>query len=107
MADRAKRYSDNVPGKYYIDDQCTDCDLCRESAPDNLGATMKRAVRMSFASRLPPRRLHAARWAWQAVLLRRWEMTGTSHIIGAMRRRGGVSGSLLVAFGHICQYPVI
>ena len=36
MADFALRYPENVPGKYYIDDQCTDCDLCRESAPDNI-----------------------------------------------------------------------
>lgn len=27
------RYPLNVPGKYYINDQCTDCDLCRETAP--------------------------------------------------------------------------
>ncbi|WAC19118.1 ferredoxin [Luteolibacter sp. SL250] len=27
------RLPDNVPGKYYVDDQCLDCDLCRETAP--------------------------------------------------------------------------
>lgn len=30
------RYPLNVPGKFYVDDQCTDCDLCREYAPDNI-----------------------------------------------------------------------
>ncbi|MAS93999.1 MAG: hypothetical protein CMO55_12460 [Verrucomicrobiales bacterium] len=30
------RYPLNAPGKFYIDDQCTDCDLCREYAPDNI-----------------------------------------------------------------------
>ena len=35
MAAFANRYSDNVPGKFYVDDQCIDCDLCRETAPDN------------------------------------------------------------------------
>jgi ferredoxin len=30
------RYPLNIPGKYYINDQCTDCDLCRESAPNNI-----------------------------------------------------------------------
>lgn len=35
MADFSKRYSDNVPGKFYVDDQCIDCDLCRETAPGN------------------------------------------------------------------------
>ncbi|HTS19658.1 MAG TPA: ferredoxin [Verrucomicrobiae bacterium] len=35
MAAFANRYSDNVLGKFYVDDQCIDCDLCRETAPDN------------------------------------------------------------------------
>ena len=35
MADKANRYPENVPGKYYVDDQCIDCDLCRETAPNN------------------------------------------------------------------------
>jgi len=35
MAVFTNRYSDNVPGKFYVDDQCIDCDLCRETAPDN------------------------------------------------------------------------
>src|SRR5205085_12058975 len=35
MADVANRYPENVPGKYYVDNQCIDCDLCRETAPNN------------------------------------------------------------------------
>lgn len=35
MADIADKYEDNVTGKYYCDDQCIDCDLCRETAADN------------------------------------------------------------------------
>jgi ferredoxin len=35
MADLANKYSENVTGKYYVDNQCIDCDLCRETAPDN------------------------------------------------------------------------
>ena len=35
MADAANKYSENVEGKYYVDNQCIDCDLCRETAPDN------------------------------------------------------------------------
>ena len=27
------RAPENVPGKYYVSDQCLDCDLCRETAP--------------------------------------------------------------------------
>lgn len=35
MADAANKYSQNVSGAYYVDDQCIDCDLCRETAPAN------------------------------------------------------------------------
>ena len=35
MADAAHKYPENVQGKFYVDDQCIDCDLCRETAPAN------------------------------------------------------------------------
>ena len=35
MADKADKYSDNVTGKMYVDTQCIDCDLCRQTAPGN------------------------------------------------------------------------
>lgn len=35
MADIANKYSENVGGKFYVDNQCIDCDLCRETAPNN------------------------------------------------------------------------
>ena len=35
MADVANRYPQNVAGLFYVDDQCIDCDLCRETAPAN------------------------------------------------------------------------
>ena len=35
MADLANRYPENVPGKFYVDTECIDCDLCRETAPAN------------------------------------------------------------------------
>ncbi len=31
----ANKYVENVAGKFYVDDQCIDCDLCRETAPAN------------------------------------------------------------------------
>jgi len=36
MADFTHRYPLNVPGKYYITGQCTDCDLCHQYAPQNI-----------------------------------------------------------------------
>jgi ferredoxin len=35
MADVSNKYPENVSGAYYCDDQCIDCDLCRETAPAN------------------------------------------------------------------------
>ena len=35
MADIENKYPENVAGKYYVDNQCIDCDLCRETAPAN------------------------------------------------------------------------
>ena len=35
MADIANKYAENVSGKFNCDDQCIDCDLCRETAPAN------------------------------------------------------------------------
>jgi len=35
MAIFSDRYNENIHGKFYVDHQCIDCDLCRETAPDN------------------------------------------------------------------------
>ena len=33
MADKNNRLPQNVPGPWYVDSNCIDCDLCRETAP--------------------------------------------------------------------------
>ena len=35
MATKEDKYEDNAAGKYYCDTECIDCNLCRETAPDN------------------------------------------------------------------------
>lgn len=35
MADKAKKWDTNAPGRFYVDDTCIDCDACRSEAPDN------------------------------------------------------------------------
>ena len=35
MADPNDRVPENDPGTYYVDSQCIDCDVCRDTAPDN------------------------------------------------------------------------
>ena len=33
MADVGSKFEENTPGKFYVDEECIDCDLCREIAP--------------------------------------------------------------------------
>ena len=33
MADPLDRNPENVPGPFFVDNSCIDCDLCRETAP--------------------------------------------------------------------------
>ena len=46
MANRNERLPENVPGPYYVDSTCIDCDLCRNTAPeffrrnDEIGCTV-------------------------------------------------------------------
>ena len=35
MANRSERLSENVTGKFYVDSQCIDCDVCRVTAPES------------------------------------------------------------------------
>jgi ferredoxin len=44
----------NVPGKFFVDDQCLDCDLCRDIAPNNFSRDDARGV--AYVSRQPSRR---------------------------------------------------
>lgn len=33
MACKDDKWPENAKGKFYVDEQCIDCDLCRETAP--------------------------------------------------------------------------
>ncbi len=33
MANKTDKWENNVSGKFFVDQQCIDCDLCRETAP--------------------------------------------------------------------------
>ncbi len=35
MPDKSKKWPDNKTGKFYVDDQCIDCDACRSEAPES------------------------------------------------------------------------
>lgn len=38
MADRDRRFPENVDGVYFVDGSCIDCDLCRITAPHSFAA---------------------------------------------------------------------
>jgi len=35
MANRVNKQPENVFGRYYVDVECIDCDVCRDTAPSN------------------------------------------------------------------------
>ena len=35
MANRSEKNPGNVPGQFYVDTTCIDCDMCREIAPQS------------------------------------------------------------------------
>jgi ferredoxin len=35
MAELQDKLPDNTPGKYYVDHNCIDCDVCRDTSPTN------------------------------------------------------------------------
>ncbi len=37
MADKTKKYAENVKGKYFVDNECIKCDACVMCAPKNFG----------------------------------------------------------------------
>jgi ferredoxin len=51
MADKSHRVPENVPGRFYVDATCIDCDLCRETAPLNF--TRNDGDRRSYVVRQP------------------------------------------------------
>jgi ferredoxin len=51
MADPDDRLPDNVPGKWYVDSNCIDCDVCRTTAPNNFVANEDEGY--SFVSKQP------------------------------------------------------
>jgi ferredoxin len=51
MADLDDKLPDNVPGKWYVDSNCIDCDVCRTTAPTNFEANEDEGY--SFVSKQP------------------------------------------------------
>jgi ferredoxin len=53
-ADRSAKLPENESGRYYVDKQCIDCDVCRDVAPDNFTRNADRGY--SFVYKQPESR---------------------------------------------------
>jgi ferredoxin len=51
VANPKDKYPENAAGKYYVDSQCIDCDVCRVTAPANFQRHEEKAY--SYVSRQP------------------------------------------------------
>ncbi|QYO65774.1 ferredoxin [Leptolyngbya sp. 7M] len=51
MAKNKDKVPDNAPGKFYVERHCIDCDVCRDTAPDNFTRNHKNAY--SFVYKQP------------------------------------------------------
>ena len=51
MPDPHDRVAENVPGPLYVDSSCIDCDVCRDTAPNNFTRSFKHAY--SYVSKQP------------------------------------------------------
>ena len=61
MADRARRLADNVPGRFYVDSQCIDCDVCRITAPRNFRREESKGYSYVFRQPARPAQLERCR----------------------------------------------
>lgn len=50
MADPSQRWPENAAGRFFVDQECIDCDLCRTTAPDNFARSEDG---FSYVSRQP------------------------------------------------------
>lgn len=51
MAFVSDKLPDNVPGRFYVDRQCIDCDVCRDTSPENFTRNDENAY--SFVQKQP------------------------------------------------------
>lgn len=51
MADPTRKLAKNVPGVFYVDETCIDCEVCREIATENF--TRDNAARKSYVFAQP------------------------------------------------------
>ena len=66
MADKSKKWSDNAPGVFFVDDQCIDCDACRTEAPDSFTRNDEHGYSYVYKQPVTPEELIKAQAALEA-----------------------------------------
>ena len=66
MADRNFKAARNVPGKFYVDTSCVDCDLCRQYAPESMRREEETGNSYVFHQPETPDQINAAEEALQS-----------------------------------------
>lgn len=73
MANRARAHPANVPGSWFVDDSCIDCDACRQLAPGMFSDELDQSI----VSR-QPRTPHEELASWRALVACPTASIGTS-----------------------------
>ena len=79
MADVANKYAENVAGAFYVDDQCIDCDLCRETAPASFKRNDDGVIPTFTSNQRPLRRKRSAKKRWKVAPSKRLAMAAQSY----------------------------
>ena len=66
MVDRNFKADRNVPGEYYVDTSCVDCDLCRQYAPESMRRDEETGNSYVFHQPATPEQIAAAEEARQS-----------------------------------------
>ena len=63
MADKNAKNEGNVPGAWYVDTNCIDCDLCRETAPNNFKQDAAKGITFLYKQPSTPAEVEACKEA--------------------------------------------
>lgn len=60
MANKNDKQPGNVPGPFYVDSSCIDCDLCRDTAPETFRRNDETGFSIAYHQPLTPEQFKAA-----------------------------------------------
>jgi ferredoxin len=60
MANKNEKQLGNVPGLFYVDSSCIDCDMCRETAPETFRRNDDIGFSIAYQQPLTPEQFKAA-----------------------------------------------